>query len=151
MTFPASGAISMSSIGTEMGGLTITNMNDTHIRQLAQLNVSSSTIAMSSLYSKTGSFTGNISMDSSTNSFAGIASKPFYNDTFVEVVRNAANGNAECHFNVGPTWTGDIVIKNNTTGISSQIQKVNAVNWSGSNPANLLRASTTDNFTIRPA
>lgn len=149
MTFPASGTISMTSIGTEIGQ-TITNMNDDHLRQLVQ-TASSSTFAMSALYSKTGSFTGNIGMSSSTTSNSGISGQPFYNGTFAQVIRNAGNGNAEVDFTFAPTWTGSLVIRNNTTGVSSTLTKQNSQSWQGSNPANLLRASTTDNFTIRPA
>lgn len=150
MTLPASGTISMQSISTEIGQ-TITNMNDTHIRQLAQLNTSSSTIAMSSLYGKTGRFTGNVTMDSNTRSSAGISGQPFYNGTCNEIIRNSGTGNCEFHTTFDPSWTGSVVITNNTTGISSTLAKVNSASWVGSNPANLLRASTTDNFTIRPA
>lgn len=150
MTLPASGTISMQSISTEIGQ-TITNMNDTHIRQLAQINTSSSTIAMSSLYSKTGKFTGNIGMSASTTSNSGVNGQPWYNGTLDQVIRNAGNGNAEVDFTFAPTWTGSIVLTNNTTAVSSTLTKQNSQSWQGANPANLLRPSTTDNFTIRPA
>jgi len=148
MTFPASGTISLTSIGTEIGQ-TITNMNDDHIRQLTQTSTNT-TIAMSALYSKTGSFTGNIQLSGTTSSI-GLSNTPFYNGTMDSMLRNAANGNCELDFGNAPTWTGNIVITNNTTGISSTLVKQNSFSWQGSNPANLLRASTTDNFTIRPA
>lgn len=148
MTFPASGTISLTSIGTEIGQ-TITNLNDTHIRQLNG-TASSAACAMSSLYSKTGSITQNIQLSGSTVSigFSGVA---FYNGSTDSLLRNAADGQAELDFGVAPSWTGSIVLRNNTTGISSTLSKINSVSWKGSNPANLLRASTTDNFTIRPA
>jgi len=148
MTLPASGTISLTSIGTEIGQ-TITNMNDDHIRQLTQTSTNT-TIAMSALYSKTGSFTGNIQLSGTTSSI-GLSNTPFYNGTMDSMLRNAANGNCELDFGNAPTWTGNIVITNNTTGISSTLVKQNSFSWQGSNPANLLRASTTDNFTIRPA
>lgn len=148
MTLPASGTISLSSISTEIGQ-TITNMNDDHIRQLTQ-TANNSTISMSALYSKTGKFTGNIQLSGTTSSI-GFSGNAFYNGSTDSLLRNAANGNCELDFGVAPTWTGNIVITNNTTGISSTLVKQNSVSWQGSNPANLLRASTTDNFTIRPA
>lgn len=149
MTFPASGTISLTSIGTEIGQ-TITNLNDTHIRQLNG-TASSASCAMSSLYSKTGKFTGNITLSAATTSSSGIDGQPWYNGTLTQLIRNAGNGNAEVDFSAAPTWTGSIVLTNNTTGISSTLAKQNSVSWQGSNPANLLRAGTTDNFTIRPA
>ena len=149
MTLPASGTISLTSIGTEIGQ-TITNMNDDHIRQLTG-TVSSATIAMSALYSKTGSFTGNVGMSSSTTSNSGVSGQPFYNGTIDQIIRNAGNGNSEVDFSVAPTWTGNLILRNNTTAVQSTLTKQNSQSWQGSNPANLLRASTTDNFTIRPA
>src|SRR6478752_2543249 len=120
MTFPASGTISLTSIGTEIGQ-TITNMNDDHIRQLTQTSTNT-TIAMSALYSKTGSFTGNIQLSGTTSSI-GLSNTPFYNGTMDSMLRNAANGNCELDFGNAPTWTGNIVITNNTTGISSTLVK----------------------------
>lgn len=147
MTLTASGAISMSNINTEIGQ-NINTINDGRYRFL--VGKTSGAVKYSDGYGKTAKFTGNITMDASTRSSAGISGQPFYSTTFNEVMRNGATGNAEVHFNGTPAWPGDIIIRNNSTGVQSQLTPITSVNWAGSNPANLLRASTTDNFTIRP-
>lgn len=147
MTLQASGAISMSQINTELGS-NKNNLGNTTLRQLAQ--DTSGAIAFSSLYSKTGKFVGNITMDTTPS---GSLSGTFYDSSFVQLRREGIGGQAELDFNFPGLviFTGQIVVTNNTTGVSSTLTKVNAQNWQGTNTANLLRASTTDNFTIRAA
>lgn len=147
MTLQASGAISMSQINTELGS-NKNNLGNTTLRQLAQ--DTSGAISFSSLYSKTGKFVGNITMDTTPS---GSLSGTFYDSSFVQLRREGIGGQAELDFNFPGLviFTGQIVVTNNTTGISSTLTKVNAQNWQGANPANLLRISTTDNFTIRAA
>lgn len=147
MTLQASGAISMSQINTELGS-NKNHLDDTTLRQLAQKT--SGAIKFSDLYSKTGKFVGNITMNTTPS---GSLSGTFYDSSFVQLRRESIGGNAELDFNFPglSIFTGQIVVTNNTTAVSSTLAKVNSQNWQGSNPANLLRASTTDNFTIRAA
>lgn len=147
MTLQASGAISMSQINTELGS-NKNNLGNTTLRQLAQ--DTSGAINFSSLYSKTGKFVGNITLDTTPS---GSLSGTFYDSSFVQLRRESIGGQAELDFNSPGLviFTGQIVVTNNTTGISSTLTKVNAQNWQGTNTANLLRPSTTDNFTIRAA
>lgn len=147
MTLQASGAISMSQINTELGS-NKNNLGNTTLRQLAQ--VTAGAINFSNLYSKTGKFVGNITMDTTPS---GSLSGTFYDSSFVQLRREGIGGQAELDFNFPGLviFTGQIVVTNNTTGISSTLTKVNAQNWQGTNTANLLRISTTDNFTIRAA
>lgn len=152
MTLPASGTISIQSLNTEINR-NVNTMNDSRLRNLAGITATNTTIALSNFYSKTGKFTGNITTDGTPRSTAGISGAAFYGGTFLEIMRNSSNGNAEIHFNTTPTnfGTGNIILLNNTTGISSSLPFLNSVNWSGSNPANLIRSNVTDNFTIYPA
>lgn len=151
MTLQASGAISMSQINTELG-TAVNSISHSWVRQLAgQAYNATGIIRFSDLYSKSGKFAGNITLSSSTQSVG--LNAPFFGGTMISLLRNAANGNVELDFNtlVFPNWVGNIFIVNNTTGVSSTMTKQNAASWQGANPANLLRASTADNFTIRPA
>ena len=148
MTLPASGAISMSQINTELGS-NRNDLNDSWVRQLAGVNTTNTTISFSNLYSKTGRFDGNIQMSAAIQSIG--FSPTLFGASANELIRNAGNGNAELDFNSAPNWTGSFLLTNHTTGISSTLAKQNAQSWQGSNPANLLRASQTDNFTIQPA
>jgi len=149
MTLPASGTISMTSINTELGS-TRTNMNDSILRALANKTTTNTAISMSDLYSKTGKIAKNITLSAATVStgFSGTASM---NGTADSLLRNAGNGNCELDWSVAPVWQGNYTITNNTTGVSSTLVRQNSVSWQGANPANLLRASTSDFFTIIPS
>lgn len=149
MTLQASGAISMSDINTECGS-NRNNLNDSIARALANVTTTNSTITFSNFYSKTGKVVKAITMSSSTTS-TNLSGTPSMGGTMEQLIRNAGNGNAELDWSVAPTWQGNYTVTNNTTGISSVLTKQNTVSWQGSNPANLLRASTSDTFTIIPS
>lgn len=149
MTLPASGTISMTSINTELGS-TRTNMNDSILRALANKTTTNTAISMSDLYSKTGKIAKNITLSGSTVS-TGFSGTPSMNGTADSLLRNAGNGNCELDWSVAPVWQGNYTITNNTTGVSSTLVRQNSVSWQGANPANLLRASTSDFFTIIPS
>lgn len=146
MTTPASGAISMSQINTELG-TNVNNLGHAWVRLLAGKPATGS-LKYSDLYSKTGHFTGAITLSASTQSVG--FNMTFFAGTSTSLLRNASNGNVELDFTVAPNWTGNIFIINNSTGASSTMTRQNSVSWQGANPANLLRPSTADNFTIRP-
>lgn len=146
MTLQASGAISMSQINTELG-TAVNNLLHSWVRLLA--NVPSGPVSYSNLYSKTGHFTGAINLSAATVS-TSLTGNKFFTGTMDSLLRNASDGLAELDFSVAPNWTSTIFLTNNTTGISSTLTAVNAQSWKGANPANLLRASQNDNFTIRP-
>jgi hypothetical protein len=147
MTLQASGAISLGQVNVEFGLASTSQLNLLHAWVLLLAN-KSAPIKLSDLYSKTGHFTGAITLSAATTSvgFSG----NFFTGAMNQILRNAGNGNCEINFSVGPNWASTIRVTNNTTGVSTTLSKVNSVNWQGSNPANLLRPSTADNFTIRP-
>lgn len=151
MTLPASGAISMADLNNEVGS-NRNSMDDWILRVLAGRVGSGTPIWFSDFFGKTGKMVGNISTDANTNSNGGIGFKGFMNGVLSEIIRNAATGNCELHFSTSPPiWTGNITVTNNTTGVSTVLGYSNSINWVGGNPANLLRPSANDYFTIIPS
>lgn len=149
MTLPASGAISMSALNTEVGS-NRNNLNDSILRALANKTTPNTLISFSDFYSKTGKISKAITLNASTVS-VGFSGTPCMNGTADSLLRNAGNGNCELDWSVAPVWQGNYTITNNTTGVSSTLIRQNSVSWQGANPANLLRAGTSDTFTIIPS
>lgn len=146
MTLQASGAISMSQINTELG-TNVNNIGHSWVRTLA--NKLAGTIKYSDLYSKSGHFTGNITISSSFQSVGLNAT--FFGAVTNTMLRNASNGNVEIDFNSAPLWQGNMTLINNTTGFSTTMVRQNSQSWQGANTGgNVIRASTADSFTFKP-
>ena len=151
MTLPASGAISMQALNTEVGS-NQNNFNSTILRALAGKPTPNSAISFSDFYSKSGKFSGNVTTNSSGNSSGGISFQPFMNGSLSEIIKNVSTGNCELHMQASPPiWTGNITVTNNTTGVSTVLSYSNSISWIGPCPANLLRPSANDLFTIIPS
>lgn len=148
MTLPASGAISMAQVNTELGRASTANdsLNDSWVRALAQ--VASGAISMNSLHGKTGRFDGTIALNSSGSSPS--LSIPFFDQTLTLMVGGSSSVGL---FSNGASayFTGNVRLTNNSTGASAVLLRGGAGYSSSSIPSNLCRPGLTDNFTIIPS
>ena len=148
MTLPASFPISISQIASEVALPVPLSIN--HPRILALANKSGFPISFGDLLGKTGRIDGNFSANSSSVILFG--NPAFFGTSLFS--GTVSGGGLTLVFNATPSWTGNILFKNNTTGISSVMNNAGGPTpnqWLGSAPANLVRANTTDNFSITPS
>ncbi|WP_157639440.1 hypothetical protein [Burkholderia ubonensis] len=152
MTLPASFPLSMSQIATELGLSLPLSIN--HAWVIALAGKSGLPVSFSDLLGKTGRFDGNLTMTANiSDTFTSDPSAPFFGGTF-HGMDQANNGNLVASFSGSPGWSGNISVKNNTTGASGVLSKVDANTWQllGANP-NIVRnrGGQTDSFTILPS
>ncbi|WP_157648387.1 hypothetical protein [Burkholderia ubonensis] len=152
MTLPASFPLSMSQVATELGLAMPLSIN--HAWVIALAGKSGLPVSFSDLLGKTGRFDGNLTMTANiSDTFTSDPSAPFFGGTF-HGMDQANNGNLAAFFSGSPGWSGNISVKNNTTGASGILSKVDANTWQllGANP-NIVRnrGSQTDSFTILPS
>lgn len=145
MTLPTSGPIQMTQVNNELGSVR-NNLNDSWVRALA--NKLSGGISFADLLGKTGRFDGSITSNGSSQiQFAG--------NVFFGALLNvftAGGANPILSLASDPTWTGAIVVVNNTTGASARLVKTGTALWQyGAQVPNLVRPSVTDNFTVVPS
>jgi hypothetical protein len=124
MTLPSSGTITMAEVATELGlSDTGINLNHSWVRALA--NIGSGAIALSSLYGKTGNFSGTLSIGQIVNFVYGAygLSIPFFGCTINEISQH--NADIVITITGSPTYTGNVIVTDNTTGKSS------VLSWTG--------------------
>lgn len=149
MTLPASFPLSMSQIATELGLSLPLSLNHSWVLQLAQ--VGGLPLSFSQLLGKTGRFDGSLATSSGGGSNFVTISSPFFGGTIDNLVTGAGFNETQLNFSVAPNWAGNILAKNNTTGASVVLPKINATTWQTTFVANLVRAGQTDSFTILPS
>lgn len=146
MTLPASGAISMSQIANEVGLALPISIN--HAWLLALIGKTGFPISFSNFYGKTGRFDGGVTLNG--NKVGGFGSPPFFGGTLNSL--NGIGGAASINTLSTPASIDSInlLLKNNTTGISGVLSPTGiSGSWTNNSPpANLLRANTTDSFTV---
>ncbi|MGY6240532.1 hypothetical protein ACW910_24120 (plasmid) [Burkholderia ambifaria] len=153
MTLPASFPISMSQIAAELGLSLPISINHTWIIALA--GKSGLPVSFSDLLGQTGIATGNATGTSGGGGITAPFSSPWFRGQISQL--GATTGGApgltvSISFSSAPNWSGNILLKNNTTGGSIVLPKVNSTSWSiNSNPGNIVRSGFTDNFTIQPS
>ncbi|WP_158683434.1 hypothetical protein [Burkholderia sp. BE12] len=153
MTLPASFPMSMSQIASE---LTLSlPLHLEHPWVLALAGKSGAPVSFSNLLGQTGTATGNATATAGGGGIIAPFSSPWFRGQISQL--GATTGGlpgltVSIAFSSAPNWSGNILLKNNTTGGSVVLPKVNSTSWQvNSNPGNILRAGFTDNFTITPS
>ncbi|QTD88882.1 hypothetical protein [Burkholderia anthina] len=153
MTLPASFPLSMSQVATELGLSLPLNLENGWVMALAGRG--SPPVSFSNLLGQTGTATGNAPASSGGGGITAPFSSPWFRGQISQL--GATTGGApgltvSISFSSAPNWNGNILLKNNTTGGSIVLPKVNSTSWqANSNPGNIVRAGFTDNFTITPS
>jgi len=148
MALPASGAISMSQVATEIGvSQTGLSMNHAWIRALA--NEFSGAVDMNSLHGQVGTLTGNYAITGGPSGLITV-NAGFIHGTLGSVGQNqfgfmtlSFNGN-------GISYTGNIKVTNNTSATSGVLSWVNSTTWQATVSTFVMQAriGDTDNFTF---
>lgn len=154
MTLPASLPLSMSQIANELGLSLPLSINHAWVLKLAQK--SGLPVSFSNLLGKTGRFDGNvqtgaISHGRSIDWTNGAA--PFFDTSLEEVAWTSSTSASLFTWAASTWWTGNILVKNNTSGVSGVFTPAGAGIWaaSGIDANDLIRNGATDNFTILPS
>ncbi|UEP31620.1 MULTISPECIES: hypothetical protein [unclassified Burkholderia] len=151
MTLPASPPMSLSQVATELGLSLPLSMS--HAWVLALAGKASAPMSLSDLLGQSGRYDGNNAVGG-VNPATISLSNPFFRGTLSGATQSTINGNLTLAFSVAPNWSGNILMKNNTTGASAVLGKQNSTTWSvngASGSILALREGGTDNFTILPS
>jgi hypothetical protein len=150
MTLPASFPLSMSQIAAELNRSLPLSLLDQWVQYLAN---SAPPISMSQLLGKTGRFDGNRIGQTAGGLYIDLSGQPFFNGTLTTLQVDLSGGGTQLTCGPNSSWPGNVLVRNNTTGVQLVLNKifnVPAVWNSSSNPVNLIRNGITDNFTIVP-
>lgn len=149
MTLPSTPPLSASQIVAELGLSFPFSMNHPWVLALAQK--SALPLSFSDLLGKTGRFDGNLTMSSPIPTCTPPGN--FFGGTWGECGGDGTNSFVYLGIGVGTSWTGNISVRNNTTGVS-HIFSPNAKNswrYTGAYAADFFRPGQTDSFTILPS
>lgn len=153
MTLPSSPPLSLSQVATELGLSAPLSLGHAWIIALA--GKSALPVSMSDLLGKTGRFDGSVLCNGPTGFdwTINLNDAPFFGGTLNRVDANINNTTPVwVFFDSAPNFSGNIIVKNNTTGASLVFAKQSSTQWqANTNPGNLLRRTFTDNFTILPS
>jgi hypothetical protein len=143
----------MSQIATEVGLSLPVSIN--HPRLLALANKSGFPISFTDFLGKTGRFDGSLPTQVAGGLFVSFSNAPFLGGQLQLAQYVVSTGETEIFFNsLPPVWRGNILLRNNTTGVQS-VLTFNASApgfWQNlSSPANLMRNGATDNYTVLPS
>lgn len=153
MTLPASLPLSMSQIATELGlGLPLAL---THPWVLNLARKGAAPVSFSDLLGRTGRFDGTVTTGAISHARSidwTNGSTPFFDSTLAEVAWNSPTTVTLFTWTTPTFWTGNILFKNNTTGVSAVLTPT-AGSWNNSacDANNLIRNGASDNFTITPS
>lgn len=151
MTLPASFPLSMSQIATELGLSLPLSMN--HAWVLALAGKSALPASFSDLLGKSGRFDGNIlTQDGGTfpvTVVLNLANAPWFGGHMSQLA-TLVGGGRELVFSLAPNWSGNISVKNNTTGVTAIYTKTDSVTWN-SPTYNLGNIGDNDSYTILPS
>lgn len=147
MTLPNSN-ITMLQVATELGlSATGLSLNHSWVRQLAGAGTSG-LVSFGGLLGQTGSPTW--AATPSSDGTVMSMSVPFFRGTAVNVNApvNVLNP-ISVSFSVAPTWNGNIVLKNTSTGASVLLNKQNSTTWGGNGV--VMRGGINDGYTLLPS
>lgn len=153
MAISGSPPISFSTLSSEINVALPIAINHARLQALCGHNLP---IAMSQFLGTSGRVDGNFATTGSGNFLNITPTGSYYGATFQSnsVFWNNSSVQTSMLFNNMPAYTGNIFLKNNTTGVSLTLTFLSSspAEWSAnSSPANLLRAGGNDNFTIMAA
>ncbi|MDN7178574.1 hypothetical protein M0D69_11180 [Caballeronia sp. SEWSISQ10-4 2] len=153
MTLPSSGAISMSQIANEVGLSLPVSINHPWLLLLA--GKAGFPVSFSDFYGRTGRFDANLLGQTFGNGdiFVRLGNTPFFGGALFGMDAGFPDsGHSQLLFSSAPNWPGNLLFKNNTTGVGVVLSKSNSTTWlAASNPANLIRTGITDSFTVVPS
>lgn len=153
MTLPSSN-LRMDQVAFELNRSLPLSLLDQWVQYLAN---SAPPISMSMLFGKTGRF------DGVRTGFIGggelqidLSGQPFFMGTFTTLQCDISAGGGGTQLTCGPNsgWPGNVLVRNNSTGVQILLPKVFATPavWSSpSGPVNLIRNGVADSFTIVPS
>jgi hypothetical protein len=147
MTLPASLPLSMSQIAAELGLSLPLAIEHPWVLALAAL--SGVPISFSSLLGKTGSFNGNIFVNSNGN--GAFPSPPFFGTTLAQLTWSLSNIQISTSGPNLPTWQGNVKLTNNTTGVSCVLAYIGAGWQANSPPSGIVQLNATDSYTLTPS
>jgi hypothetical protein len=142
----------MSQVATEIGLTLPLDLQHPWVRALAQ--VTGASCNFGSLRGKTGRFDGALFCSSGGGgqsiSFSGA---PWFGGALLSAGQNVTIPQTGLSFSVAPNWSGNILLRNNTTGASIVLpQSGGPTSWASSTTVPFLfRAGQTDNFTVLPS
>lgn len=159
MTLPVSGPISLSQIANEVGLSLPVSIN--HPWLLTLINKPGLPVSFSDFYGKAGRYDGSLLCQSEGGSqVIQFSSSPWFGGQLSNLVavQNIFTGQYSLILGCAsaPNWGGNLSVRNNTTGVSIVLPKMDSVDWGlqGSSPVtptNLLRLGNTDSFTVLPS
>ena len=156
MTLPSSPPLSGSQVATELGLSLPLSMNHAWVIALAGKAVLP--VSFSDLLGKTGRYDG--TPPNTDFSFPGgptirrLFTAPWFGGTLSSIGGSPPPSSQPLYitFSVAPNWTGNILLKNNTTGVSAVLTPFTSTQWNVSNtPSGLATFNATENFTILPS
>lgn len=129
MTLPAALPLSMSQVATECDTSLPLSLGNPLVIALA--GKSGLPVKMSDLLGKTIShFSGALtSGGAGQNLNINFGNSPFFGGTLSVLAQSV--GSTSLEFNASPSWSGDIVVKNKTTGITATFTRVDSTLWTG--------------------
>ena len=153
MTLPASFPLSMSQVATELGLSLPLSIN--HAWVIALAGKSALPVSFSDLLGQTATATGSATATAGGGGIIAPFSSPWIRGQISQLgaTTGGAPGNTvSISFSSAPNWSGNILLKNNTTSASIILPKLNSIAWQvNSNPGNIVRSGFTDSFTIQPS
>lgn len=150
MTLPSTPPLSGSQIAAELGLSFPLSMN--HPFVLALANKTGFPYSFSDLLGKTGRFDGNgtISQIGQFQYQAALPNPPFFGGTLALIQETTSTVGIIAN-SPYPNWTGNVFVKDNTTGQSKVLTYGGSGTWTASGSIGIFGSSGTHNFTILPS
>lgn len=151
MTLPAAFPLSMSQIANELGLSFPLAFSHSWIVQLAQKP--GFPMSFSDLLGKTGRFDGSLFCSSGGGGQTiNFGNAPWFGGQLQSAGQLVTAPSTSIGFTTTPNWSGNILLRNNTTGAGVVMPRTNTNVWSVATTVGFLfRSGQTDNFTLLPS